>query len=799
MGQKDQNIAGAAPAADTGVDPLGAATAEDFVRLLALVRRQSGLSLRAIERRARTAGEVLPASTLATMLGRGTLPRREMVITLLTACGVTVDRLAVWLAQWRTLAGEEVTAPLPAPGPVSDASVRRAADPGPPLAAVRVPRQLPASPDYFVGRRRELTRLTDVMARHGTMAIAAVTGAGGLGKTWLALRWAHENLARYQDGQMYLNLRGFDPADRPVAPEEALPTLLEMLGVARAAMPVGLSAQIGLYRSLLSGRRMLVILDNAHDAAQVEPLLPGSAGCAVIITSRRQLTSLAAAYGAELLTLDPLPAADAHDLLALRLGEGRLRREPGAAADIVDRCDRLPLALALVAARAAGKPQWTLATFADELGHSDQRLDMLTSDAALANVRLAFSCSYRALRSDAARLFRLLGLHPGPDISTAAAASLAGVSVRRARELMAELVDANLVAEPVPGRYGLHDLLRLYATEQVHVHETEEQRRAGLNRVLDHYLHTAVAANHLITSRWRPIAVGPPAMGVIPEQLADGPTALAWIAGELRVLVAGVQLAADGFEAHAWRLADALGAFFSRQGHWHDWHTVAQAAASSARRARDLTAQAHAECRLAELHAWIGHHGDTASHLDRADRLYAQLGDVAGQAYVHLCRGWIYEPRHEYVAALDHAEQALRLYTSAVHPQGQANALNNVGWYNAQLGNFQNAISQCRRALAQHQQLGNRNWEGRAWDSLGYAHHGLGLHDRASTCYQHAIAIFRELGSRYFEARALTRLGDTYHESGHPESARRAWLCARDILHDLQHPTVGHVGIELDH
>ncbi|MFC0531089.1 ATP-binding protein [Phytohabitans kaempferiae] len=775
---------------DAGVDPALATSPEQYVMLLRRVRDQSGLSYRAIARRARVHGSVLPASTLATMLSRATLPRRELVTALLTACEVPIDRQAAWLTQWHRLAGGQTIPPQTFthdPGLIASAAAWPVADVAP-ARAVSVPRQLPARPVLFAGRDTEFRHLTDLLDSSGTVVISAITGTGGVGKTWLALRWAHENLDRFPDGQLHIGLRGFDPSARPMRPTEAVQTFLQALGVSPAAIPVGLDAQVGLYRSLVAGKRMLIVLDNARDAEQVRPLLPGSAECMVIITSRHQLTSLVATDGAHPLTLDLLSPTDAHRLLARRLGEDRVTAEPAAAADIISRCARLPLALALVAARAAIHPRRRLAALADELRDGYHRLDALAGDRAT-DMRAVLSWSYQALTTDAARLFRLLGLHPGPDISVPAAASLAGVPVRQARELLAELTCAHLTAEHLPSRYTLHDLLRAYATEQTHAHDSHEQRRAAIARTLDHYVHTANTASLLLGPHRDPITLAPPTPGVTPEPLTDHDEALDWFTREHPATVAAIHTAGDaGFETHTWQLADALGRFFNRRGHWHDWHSSAQAALYATQRVHDHRGQASAHCSLAELYAWIGRHDDTNIHLDHARQLYDQMADTAGLAYIHLCRGWIHEPQHRYREALHDAQQALHLYTAAGHLLGQANALNNIGWYHAQLGNYQQAIAYCEQALTKQQQLGNRSWEARTWDSLGYAHHHLSQYQQATTCYQHALRLFRDLGNRYYEAKVLNRLGDTQHATGKPHAAHDTWQLAWGILHQLDHP-----------
>jgi len=366
--------------------------------------------------------------------------------------------------------------------------------------AVPVPAQLPPAVPAFIGRDAELASLDALLpatvqataAGPATVVIAALSGTAGVGKTALAVHWAHRAAAQFPDGQLYVNLGGFDPGGAAMQPSEALRGFLDAFGVSAARIPESLPAQAGLYRSLLAGKRVLVVLDNAKDAGQARPLLPGSPGSLAIVTSRNQLTGLVATDGASALTLDLLGSADARRLLASRLGSRRVAREPEAVDVIIAGCARLPLALTIAAARAAASPGFPLAVLATELREATRALDPLNGGDPATDVRAVFSWSYHALTTDAARLFRLLGLHPGADIALPAAASLAAIPPDRARALLAELARAHLLAEHAPGRYAFHDLLRAYATELARTHDSQNVRSAAAHRVLEHYLHTGV-------------------------------------------------------------------------------------------------------------------------------------------------------------------------------------------------------------------------------------------------------------------------------------------------------------------
>ncbi|MDX3227932.1 BTAD domain-containing putative transcriptional regulator [Streptomyces sp. ME19-01-6] len=359
---------------------------------------------------------------------------------------------------------------------------------GPLVEQVLVPRQLPPDVPLFVGRSEQLACLDGLLEATATTVVAAIGGGPGVGKTSLAVHWAHRVRDRFPDGQLYLPLCRRGPDASALDPAEATAAVLEAFGVPGPRIPAGRAARFGLYRSVLAGRRVLIVLDDAQDADQVRPLLPGVPGCLVVVTSRTLLVGLVAAEGARPVTLDLLSASEAREFLAHRLGAARVAAEPEAADQLGEVCARLPLALAVVAARAATCPHFPLSTLVEELRDACVGLDALDSGDPATDLRAAFARSYRSLSPSAARLFRLLGLHPGPDVTSA---GLLGEPVRRARALLAELSRAHLVTEDAPGRYRSHDLLRAYALELTVAHDTDEDRRAALHRLLAHPPHTA--------------------------------------------------------------------------------------------------------------------------------------------------------------------------------------------------------------------------------------------------------------------------------------------------------------------
>ncbi|GAA4457903.1 hypothetical protein GCM10023170_054930 [Phytohabitans houttuyneae] len=673
-----------------------------------------------------------------------------------------------------------------------------------PQAPAVVPHALPAPAPHFTGRLAELDVLTGLLGTRavpgGTVVISAIGGTAGVGKTALALHWSHQVADRFPDGQLFVNLRGFDPDDQVVHPADAVRTLLDAMGVPARRVPATLDGQTAMYRSLLAGKRMLIVLDNARDAGQVRPLLPGVPGCLVLVTSRNLLAGLIATEGAHPLTLDLLTPSEARDLLASRLGTERTAAEPEAVDQIVTRCARLPLALAIVAAHAATNPGLRLADLADALADSRRQWAPLTADGdPAADVRSVFFWSYRTLDPDAARLFRLLGLHPGPDLTAAAAASMAGCTLPQARTWLAELTRAHLVAEHRPGRYTQHDLLRGYAAERAGAIDTEQERQAATGRMLDHYLHSAYAAERQMNTFRDPITLDPPAPGTAPEEPADNSGAKDWLGAERAVLLATVHhAAATGHDTHAWQLSWALSTYLDYQGHWHDWLAVGQAAEAAADRLADPTAQALGHRLLAICNLRLGRLEDTDRHLRRALELYRRADDLPGQGAIHLYLGdmWYEQDRHS--EALDHARQALDLFRAAGHRRGQADALNFVGWCCALLGDYRQAIVHCEESLRVHRELGHGIVEATTWDSLGYAHHHLGDHAYAVECFQQALELFRRLGSRYNEALTLSRLGDTHRAAGDGDAAREVWEQALSILDDLEHPEAEDVRAKLN-
>ncbi|MEV1175787.1 BTAD domain-containing putative transcriptional regulator [Nonomuraea sp. NPDC049784] len=727
------------------------------------------------------------------------------LIRMLAAAGQQAAAFAVFHALRDRLAGELGVDPGPevcaahaavlsesAAPPAQPAQPAQPARPVPGLPAV-VPAQLPVDLATFTGRHDHVAELLELMPGvHQTVLIGAIGGMAGIGKTALAIHVAHRLTHRFPDGQLYINLRGFDPSEEALAPADVLRGFLEALDVPPERVPSGLDARAALFRSLLAGRRMLILLDNARETAQVTPLLPGSPGALVLVTSRNHLFGLVAMHGAHALVLDVLPADEARDFLARRLGEGRVAAEPEATEEIISLCARLPLALAIVAVRAAANRAFTLSSIAAELRHADGSLRAFTGPDAAVDARAIFSWSYEKLSEPAARLFRLLAVHPGSGgAGLDAASALAGAP---AQTLLAELVAANLLTETSPGRYAFHDLLNAYAAELV----GQDEGREALRRVLDYYLHTAHAAYRVRAPLRKGITVEPSLPGVPETHFADDERADGWLRMERRALVAAVQAAAQsGFDTHAWQLAWALTEFLDRRGYWEEALTTHRTAAQAAERLGDLGAQAHAHHSLGGAASNLGRTNEALEYLSRAVELFGEVGDLDNQAQATRYVAYELNRQGRPAEALACTEQALELFTAGDDVRGQATTLNDVGWYHMQLGHYQQGLEYCQSAVERLAEMGFRRGEAAAWDSVGYARHRLGQFEQAITAYRRAAELRNGAGDRYPEASSLGRLGDVHREAGEPEAARKAWQAALAILTDLRHPAADEVRAKL--
>jgi len=673
------------------------------------------------------------------------------------------------------------------------------------VAGLPVPAQLPLDTQGFSGRRDELAILQDTLSARSagpdeTVPIVIISGTAGIGKTALAVRFGRHVAKRFGDGQLYVNLRGLDPATPPMEPAEVLRFFLDALGVPPHRIPAGTEGRAALYRSLLDGKRMLIVLDNARDVVQVRPLLPGAPGSLVVVTSRNEMTGLVAAEGAVPVTLDVLSDDEAREMLARRLGHDRTAAEPEAADEIISSCARLPLALGIATGRAAARPKRSLAELAAELRDARGRLDVLEADAAT-NVRAVFSWSYDQLSETAARMFRLLGLHPGPDISLSAAASLAGMTRAQAGAALRELTRAHMVAEYLPARFTFHDLLRAYAADEAERHDSQEQRRTAVHRVLDHYLHTAMAASQRFSPFRSALRLTAPQPGVLPADVTDKDQAMAWFDAEVAVLLALIGYAeAGGFDVHAWQISWTLGPFFHRRGRWRDYAATGETALAAARRLDDTVALAHAHYLLGHAQAQVGDYDAADPNVRQALDMFRELGDRANEAVVLNGLAGMLEKQGRYPEALAVALDALRMLKAVGHWWTQATLENGVGWLYAHLGQYDQALTHCQQALSLHRDSGHRGGTADTLDSLGYIYLHLGDFAQAKAQYTKAIEAYREISAPFGVGNSLTGLGDALLAEGNPNApsaAGAAWREAVAILDRLPHPLADEVRVRL--
>jgi DNA-binding SARP family transcriptional activator/tetratricopeptide (TPR) repeat protein len=695
--------------------------------------------------------------------------------------------------------------PSGATGPAGPAgsAVLSGAGPGvstaPPWAAgpsgVPVPAQLPLDAQGFSGRHDELRALHAMLpsARAAgtgeSVPVVVIAGTAGVGKTALAIRFGRQVAKRFPDGQLYVDLRGRDPSAPPVEPGGALRFFLDAFGVPKHRIVAPLEERAALFRSLVDGKRVLIVLDSASSAAQVRPLLPGSPGCLVVVTSRNQMAGLVAAEGATLITLDVLGDDEAHEMLGRRLGQERVAAEPAAADEIVAACARLPLALSIAVGRAAGRPKRPLAELAAELRDARVRLDALEAGDAATDVRAVLSWSYDQLSPAAARMFRLLGLHPGPDISLSAAASLAGISRAEAGPVLRELTRTHMAVEHLPGRFAFHDLLRAYATDQAERRDSQAERGLATQRMLDHYLHTAMAASQRFSPFRSPLRLAAPQPGVLPAEMADKDQAMAWFDAEVPVLLTLIGFAeANQFDTYAWQLPWALGPFFHRRGRLRAYANIQQIALAAARRLDDTLALAHAHHLLGHAQLQMSDFEAAEPNFRQALDLFRELGDRANEAVVLNGLAGMLEKQERYPEALAVALDALRMLKAAGHWWTQATLENGVGWLYAHLGQYEDALTHCQRALSLHRESGHRGGAADTLDSLGFVYLHLGDLEQAKAHYELAIDAYREIGAPFGEGNSLAGLGDVLLRSGDLEAARSRYLQSAAILDALPHP-----------
>ncbi|MFI5913099.1 BTAD domain-containing putative transcriptional regulator [Dactylosporangium sp. NPDC051541] len=668
----------------------------------------------------------------------------------------------------------------------NDAPPARPAEPAP-FAAV-VPRQLPARVAGFAGRTEWLARMDELLPADDAdrdVQVVTISGAGGIGKTTLAVHWAHSVADRFPDGQLYLNLHGFDPVRTPLEPAAALSLLLTALGVRPRDIPPDPAERESLYRSVVAARRVLVVLDNAHDAAQVRPLLPGGAGCLALVTSRDPLTGLAAA-GARPMMLDLFDTIEAADLLERRLGRWRVVADPASVAAVIARCGGLPLALSVVAARAAVTSTPSLAALAGELARARRALDGFAGVDAATDPRTVFSWSYRVLDDDTARMFRLLSVHPGPEVTVGAAASLAGVAPDAAGEALRRLCAASLLNESGPGRYTSHDLIRAYAVELADATDPDGDRDAALGRLLDHLVHSAYAATLLLDPNQTPTPIDPAADAVVFDPVADRPDAMAWFEAERPVLLAAVERAGADHPSHAWQLACACVVYLERTGRWQDKLAVLGTALEAVRRTADRPVEARILRSLGRTLGRLHQHDEATEHLRAAVALYREIGDANGLAHATGTLGELLEGAGRYEEAMTYTRLACDLYRRNGNTLGEARSLGGVATLQTMTGRYVDAIATCERALDLFTAAGAQGELALAgvYDTLGVANHHLGAHAKAIECFDRSLKGLSS-GARFYAGLVLTHRADTRRAAGDRERARQDYREALTIFTGL--------------
>ncbi|MEV6711491.1 BTAD domain-containing putative transcriptional regulator [Lentzea sp. NPDC051208] len=651
-----------------------------------------------------------------------------------------------------------------------------------------VPCQLPAPPSVFVGR-------TDITAELNSLksGVVVVGGPGGVGKTALVLRWAHDHASRFPDGQLHVNLRGFDPSAPPAQPDMVLHSFLSALGVLPERMPEDLDARSTLFRERVAGRKMLIVLDNALSEDQLRPLLPGGTTCLVVVTSRNRLTGMAVSEQARQVTVPMLTDDEAVALLAQRLGSTRLE-DSEALHELIRLTAGLPLALAVVAARALAHPAFPLRVLVKELHDEHSRLDALDAGEPASNVRAVTSWSYHRLSPAAARLFRLLGAHPGPDIDLAASAALAGARPAEVRWLLDELTRAHVLEQPAPGRFASHDLLRAFARDET----TPEEAREALGRVLDHYLHTGFAAERQLSPHWPPIDLAPPQRDVHPLQIESYDKAIDWFTAERAALLASADLAArNGWDVHAWQLPWVLSTYLTRSGHWDDRAASQRAALAAARRLGDHTALAEVLLLLGRGHSVLGDQTRAVDELTEALASFRAIANSVGEGITQFSLGLAHARRNDPTTALDHTQQALALFRGIGDRAWETFSLTAVGWYHVLLGEMDLAAEIGGAALRLLDDVGDRDCEAHTHRMLGVVQQQRGDHAAAVVHHQRARELFRDLGDSYSEAATADQLGDSLQALGDNVAAREAWLRAATLFEALGLPEADTVRAKL--
>lgn len=668
-------------------------------------------------------------------------------------------------------------------------------------AADTVPRQLPGATRHFVNRAVEQDALTTLLASaktEGVVLVSTIDGTAGVGKSTLAVHWAHQMRGRFPDGELYVNLRGFDPIAEPMRPADALGTFLAALDVPPERIPDDVDARAAMFRTSMHDKRMLVLLDNARSADQVRPLLPGGHTSLVLVTSRNRLDDLVIREGASRMTLNLLMQEESRDLLVRYLGQDRVNAEPDAVNALIEQCAGLPLALGIVAVSAAEDPAFPLAELVSELHDERERLDALDAGGE-SGVRAVFSWSYRSLSADAARLFRLMGLPTGPDISLAAVADLAGTTQRKARRLLVELTRAHLVDQHEPGRYRFHDLLRAYAAECAANDETPEDRQAAIRRLLDHYLRTSYAADQHFTGHARKFVPDLPESKVHGLTFADDESALGWWETERPNLLAAIRQASMlGLDQHTSQLPRALMYFFHLRTQTDDWFATYERALAASRKLGDRAQEAQLTRELCIAYYDLKQYDAAARQAELALPLLEEVDDKHGQSESLVALGLFHIDSARYREASPFLTQALDLVAAMEDDFLQGQVQGALGLLHAKLGHFDQAWPHFEEALRLYRNVGEDYGTGFVLNNLANAYMSAGQTDDAVITYRRAATYRREIGHRQGEAESLRGLGTALRMAGDVEAAREALEAALVVFEEMDQPEADEVRAELE-
>ncbi len=666
-----------------------------------------------------------------------------------------------------------------------------------------VPRQLPAASVHFTGRDAHLRLLAQQLGRvsrdsPGTVPTAVIHGSAGVGKTTLAVYWAQQVASQFPDGQLFLGLRGFDQNQPPLQSSEALTALLGALDIPPQHIPTTVPEQANLFRSVVAGKQLLIVLDNAATSGQVRPLLPGTRGCMVLITSRNELSGLAAGEGAVRVAVDVLERFDALTLLARIIGRPRTDAEPEAAGALIELCARLPLALRIVADHLITQPDRSLADVLDELTDRQHRLDVLATDEETTTVRAVFALSYHALKPEAARLFRLLGLHEGPQISEPVAAALIDQPLIRVRKLLATLCQGHLLERVGPHRYQFHDLLRLYAAERAGIEESRQELDAVVRRMLTWYLRAATAADRILApgrflGQLEQLPASTPAL-----THANRREAVEWFSEESDNLLAAVRQANSAAEhTIAWQLAWAQHGFFDLCKPWVQWLTTYDIGLASARALGDRAVEAMLLNGIGTAHYYPRHFDLAMSCFRRALHLSVSVDDLHRQACATNSIGNVLLETRQLDAATRHYQQAVKLHEAAGDPRGLAIAQANLAEVSCLVGDFQAALRYAGLALAQYRSSGGLRYEALVLSHAGNALRGLGRLDEAMERYERAVRIASEIRDPQAEGWACHYLAEALYATGRPDQAGLLWKRAIALFDALNDPQANDIRARL--